>query len=154
MSKHSDAISTAIEQSCQMKAEIVARDEREGGVRALLNLGHTFGHAIEAHLGYGGWLHGEAVGAGMVLAARVSGAMGMLVESEVQRVVLICERANLPTEPPKGMTPDDFFRHMAVDKKNVDGRLRLVLMRALGAAYLEENAPMALLDDVLTACCH
>ncbi len=154
MSKHSDAISTAIEQSCQMKAEIVARDEREGGVRALLNLGHTFGHAIEAHLGYGGWLHGEAVGAGMVLAARVSGAMGMLVESEVQRVVSICERANLPTEPPKGMTPDDFFRHMAVDKKNVDGRLRLVLMRALGAAYLEENAPMALLDDVLTACCH
>ena len=151
MSKHSDAISTAIEHSCQMKAEIVARDERESGVRALLNLGHTFGHAIEAHLGYGGWLHGEAVGAGMVLAARVSGAMGMLVESEVQRVVSICERANLPTEPPKGMTPDDFFRHMAVDKKNVDGRLRLVLMRALGEAYFEENAPMALLNDVLTS---
>jgi len=154
MSKHSQAISTAIEQSCQMKAEIVARDEREGGVRALLNLGHTFGHAIEAHLGYGGWLHGEAVGAGMVLAARVSCAMGMLVESDVQRVLSICQRANLPTEPPKGMTPDDFFRHMAVDKKNVDGRLRLVLLRALGVAYLEDHAPMALLDDVLTACCH
>lgn len=154
MSKQSDAISKAIEHSCQMKAEIVARDEREGGVRALLNLGHTFGHAIEAHLGYGGWLHGEAVGAGMVLAARVSSAMGTLVESDVQRVLSICQRANLPTEPPKGMATDDFFRHMAVDKKNIDGRLRLVLMRALGTAYLEDNVPMALLDDVLTACCH
>jgi 3-dehydroquinate synthase len=153
MAKDSEAISTAIERSCQMKADIVARDEREGGVRALLNLGHTFGHAIEAHLGYGGWLHGEAVGAGMVLAARLSQAMGMLLDADLARVIAVCERVVLPVEPPIGMTPDDFMKHMAVDKKNIDGRLRLVLMRSLGDAYVEDQAPSELLLDVLSACC-
>ena len=152
MAKDAEAVSVAIERSCQMKADIVARDEREGGVRALLNLGHTFGHAIEAHLGYGGWLHGEAVGAGMVLAARLSQAMGMLSDADVARVIAVCERVALPTEPPAGMTPEDFMKHMAVDKKNIDGRLRLVLMRSLGDAYVEDQAPNELLLDVLNAC--
>ena len=153
MAKDTETVSIAIERSCQMKAEIVARDEREGGVRALLNLGHTFGHAIEAHLGYGGWLHGEAVGAGMVLAGRLSQAMGMLAESDVTRIVTVCERANLPVRPPNGMTVDDFLTHMAVDKKNIDGRLRFVLMKSLGNAYVEEQVPSDLLNDVLNACC-
>ncbi len=153
MAKDAEAISVAIERSCQMKADIVARDEREGGVRALLNLGHTFGHAIEAHLGYGGWLHGEAVGTGMVLAARLSQAMGMLSDADVARVIAVCERVALPTEPPAGMTPDDFMTHMAIDKKNIDGRLRLVLMHSLGDAYVEDQAPNELLLDVLNACC-
>ena len=118
MARDAETVSIAIERSCQMKAEIVARDEREGGIRALLNLGHTFGHAIEAHLGYGGWLHGEAVGAGMVLAARLSQAMGLITESDVTRIVAVCEGVNLPVSPPTGMTADDFLTHMAVDKKN------------------------------------
>ena len=154
LAKDSSALSKAIEHSCKMKSAIVARDERESGVRALLNLGHTFGHAIEAHLGYSGCLHGEAVGTGMVLAAQMSHMMGLLSESDVTRTVSICKRANLPVKPPKGMTPNDFLGHMAVDKKNIDGRLRLVLMRSLGVAFVEEQAPMAVLDDVLQACCH
>ncbi|MBH96100.1 MAG: 3-dehydroquinate synthase [Gammaproteobacteria bacterium] len=154
IAKEPSALSKAIEHSCKMKAAIVARDERESGVRALLNLGHTFGHAIEAHLGYSGCLHGEAVGTGMVLAARLSHMVGMLSESDVIRTVSICERANLPVKPPKGMTPNDFLKHMAVDKKNIDGRLRLILMRSLGAAFVEEQVPMTVLDNVLQACCH
>ncbi|NCX48319.1 MAG: 3-dehydroquinate synthase [Gammaproteobacteria bacterium] len=132
LAKDSEVISTAIERSCQMKADIVARDEREGGVRALLNLGHTFGHAIEA---------------------RLSQAMGMLSDADLARVIAVCERVVLPVEPPIGMTPDDFMKHMAVDKKNIDGRLRLVLMRSLGDAYVEDQAPSELLLDVLSACC-
>jgi len=154
MANEQEAIAQAIEHSCRMKAEIVARDEREGSVRALLNLGHTFGHAIEAHLGYGGWLHGEAVGAGMVIAARLSHAMELISETDVARVVAVCQAAGLPVEPPKGMMSDDFMTHMAVDKKNIDGRLRLVLMRRLGDAYVEDQAPSNLLQSVLTACCH
>ena len=154
IAKEPSALSKAIERSCKMKAAIVARDEHESGVRALLNLGHTFGHAIEAHLGYSGCLHGEAVGTGLVLAARLSHMMGMLSESDVIRTVSICERANLPVQPPKGMTPNDFLERMAIDKKNIDGRLRLGLMRSLGVAFVEEQAPMAVLDSVLRACCH
>ncbi len=153
MARDAETVSIAIERCCQMKAEIVARDEREGGIRALLNLGHTFGHAIEAHLGYGGWLHGEAVGAGMVLAARLSQAMGLITESDVTRIVAVCKGANLPVSPPSGMTADDFLIHMAVDKKNIDGRLRFVLMRSLGNGYVEEQVPSELLNDVLNACC-
>lgn len=148
-----EALTEAIARSCQMKADIVARDEREGGVRALLNLGHTFGHAIEAHLGYGDWLHGEAVGAGMVMAAQTSAALGDLSATDVGRVIEVCEQAGLPVAPPEGMTPSDFMQHMAVDKKNVDGRLRLVLLRRLGDAYVADAVPQDLLDAVLTACC-
>jgi len=154
MTKDAETLSSSIELSCRMKADIVSRDEREGGVRALLNLGHTFGHAIEAHLDYGDWLHGEAVGAGMVLAARLSKEMGLLSEVDVARVIAVCERVNLPVRPPQGMTSEDFMKHMAVDKKNVDGQLRLVLMTSLGEAYVEDHVPAETLLDVLNACCH
>lgn len=153
LTKDATALTEAVARSCQMKAEIVARDEREGGVRALLNLGHTFGHAIEAHLGYGDWLHGEAVGAGMVMAATLSAHMGQLTSADVQRVRHICHQVGLPVDPPSGMTPADFLRHMAVDKKNVDGRLRLVLMRALGEAYVADAVSSSDLETVLDQCC-
>lgn len=149
-----DLIGQAVARSCHMKAEIVAQDEREGGVRALLNLGHTFGHAIEAHLGYGGWLHGEAVGAGMVMAARLSKALGWLSDADVVRVRQVCVRAGLPSAPPPGMTGDDFMTHMAVDKKNVDGRMRFVALRSLGAAEVVQDVSSQTLEAVFQACCH
>jgi 3-dehydroquinate synthase len=153
-SQDAGALTEAIRRACAMKADIVRRDEREGGVRALLNLGHTFGHAIEAHLGYGDWLHGEAVGAGMVMAAQVSAQLGALDDADVARVISVCAGAGLPTQPPTGMTPQDFMTHMAVDKKNVDGRMRFVLMRALGDAYVEHAVNPESLSAVLTTCCH
>ena len=152
--KDAEALAEAIEHSCQMKADIVALDERESGVRALLNFGHTFGHAIETHLGYSEWLHGEAVSVGMVMATRLSHAMGMISNTDVDRVISICEKAALPVRPPKGMTSSSFLKHMAVDKKNEDGRLRLVLLRSLGEAYVEDTVSEKLLSDVLNSCCH
>lgn len=153
MSKDHAALTEAIAKSCQMKAAIVAQDEREGGVRALLNLGHTFGHAIEAHLGYGDWLHGEAVGAGMVMAATLSAHIGHLSSADVQRVRALCAGAGLPVDPPAGMSPSDFLTHMAVDKKNVDGQMRLILMRALGEAYVADSVSRDDLELVLSQCC-
>ncbi len=152
--KNSEFLGEAIERSCLMKANIVAQDEHESGVRALLNLGHTFGHAIEAHLDYKEWLHGEAVSVGMIIAAKLSHAMGKIVNEDVERVISICERVALPIEPPQGMTPDDFLKHMAVDKKNEDGRLRLVLLKSLGKAYIDDSVSRPLLLSVLTACCN
>lgn len=143
----------AIYRSCACKAEIVALDEREGGLRAILNLGHTFGHAIETFAGYGNWLHGEAVGAGMMMAADLSLRQGMISEQERTRVTRIIARAKLPERPPEGMKPDDFRRLMAVDKKNVDGSLRLVLLRALGDAVVTGEVDAEHLDATLRAFC-
>ena len=128
------ALAHAIQRSCALKAEIVAEDETEQGVRALLNLGHTFGHAIEAHQGYGNWLHGEAVGTGMLMAAELSARLGWLSTDDVERVRAILRAAGLPLEAPAEMGVDDFLSRMRLDKKNVDSRLRLVLLRALGEA--------------------
>lgn len=144
-----DALTYAIKRSCECKAEIVAADERESGVRALLNLGHTFGHAIETQLGYGSWLHGEAVAAGMVIAAQLSAEIGWLSNAEVTRIRSLIASANLPTSAPVGMTVDDFIRHMAVDKKVLDGRLRFVLLRQLGHAEATSEVPLQLLRQVL-----
>ena len=116
------ALSYAIERSCACKAEVVAADEREGGVRALLNLGHTFGHAIESHCGYGNWLHGEAVGAGIMLAARLSKLEGGLSDDQVLRIELLLERAGLPTRGPEAMKTEDYLDLMALDKKVQDGK--------------------------------
>ncbi|WBU42018.1 MULTISPECIES: 3-dehydroquinate synthase [Marinobacter] len=135
-----EAIGEAIFRSCQCKADVVAADEREGGLRAILNLGHTFGHAIETYAGYGSWLHGEAVGTGMMMASDLSRREGMISADDHQRAVALIRRAGLPERAPKGMTPDDFMSLMAVDKKNVDGNLRLVLMRALGDAFVTADA--------------
>ena len=142
-------ITEAIARSCAIKAEVVAADEREGGVRAILNLGHSFGHAIEAHQGYGTWLHGEAVGAGMVMALEMSRQLGWLPAEDCRRGIDLIARAGLPTAPPRGMLADDFRQLMAVDKKVLDGQLRLVLLRQLGEAVVTADFEAAVLDGVL-----
>ncbi len=145
------ALSQAIERSCRIKAAIVAADERETGERALLNLGHTFGHAIETGMGYGVWLHGEAVATGMVLAADLSARLGWLNPAQVERVRVLLTRAGLPLTPPPELTPDDFLRLMAVDKKVQDGRLRLVLLRDLGQGVIAESVDARQLRATLAA---
>ncbi|MDX1757564.1 MAG: 3-dehydroquinate synthase [Marinobacter sp.] len=147
------ALIEAIYRSCACKAEVVAQDEREGGLRAVLNLGHTFGHAIETFAGYGEWLHGEAVGSGMVMAADLSRRLGMISEADQARVDRIVGQAGLPTSVPAGMQPDDFRRLMAVDKKNIDGALRLVLLNALGDAVIVADANPDRLQETLSRFC-
>jgi len=150
MAGDSQLLTEAIARSCQCKADIVAEDEREGGKRALLNLGHTFGHAIETEMGYGQWLHGEAVACGMWLAADLSHRLGWLTQAEVKRVENILLAANLPVRPPKEMTLTTFLQPMAVDKKNIDGQLRLILLRKLGQAELVEFNNQPLLEECLS----
>ncbi len=131
-----EALAYCIEKSCHNKADVVAADETEQGIRAILNLGHTFGHAIETHTGYSSWLHGEAVAAGMVMACRYSVELGWLADSVAARAEALLERCDLPTEPPNNMSASDFLSHMAHDKKVRDGKLRLVLMQQLGEAVV------------------
>jgi 3-dehydroquinate synthase len=128
------AVAEAIERSCAAKARIVAADEREGGVRAILNLGHTFGHAIEAAQGYGRWLHGEAVAAGMLLAARLSARRGWIDARDVDELGDWLAGQGLPVKPPGDMSLENWLEHMRRDKKVVDGRLRLVLLKKVGEA--------------------
>jgi 3-dehydroquinate synthase len=141
------ALAYAIERSCALKAAIVAADERESGQRALLNLGHTFGHAIETGTGYGNWLHGEAVAAGMLMAADLSARHGWLSSNAVQRTEALLRQAGLPTSPPAEMAADRFMELMAVDKKVVDGGLRLVLLKDIGDALVTSDFR----QDLLTA---
>lgn len=148
-----DSLCYAIERSCRNKARVVAADEREKGERALLNLGHTFGHAIETHTGYGTWLHGEAVAAGTVMAMDLSVRLGTLPEPELHRVTSLLQRAGLPVMPPAGMTPEIFLEHMAVDKKVEKGRIRLVLLDALGSARLCDDYPPDRLHQTLAHFC-
>mgnify|MGYP006189243511 CR=1 FL=1 len=139
LNRDPEALAYAIERSCQIKADVVAADEREGGIRAILNLGHTFGHAIEAVQGYGNWLHGEAVAAGMVMACRLSEALEWLSPEVVVRAEKLIAAAGLPIAPPPTMTTDDFLEAMAVDKKVLDGRVRLVLLKACGQAVVTSD---------------
>lgn len=149
LARDPEALTEAIFRSCQHKADIVAADEREAGQRALLNLGHTFGHAIEAGMGYGQWLHGEAVATGMVMAAELSQQMGWLTTEDVAYVRHILQRARLPVDPPAQLSGDDFMRYMAVDKKVLDGTLRLVLMKALGESIVTADFDADALTRVL-----
>ncbi len=151
LARDAAALSEAIERSCRNKAGIVAADERETGERALLNLGHTFGHAIETGVGYGQWLHGEAVAAGMVMAADLSARLGWLGREQVERIRALLARARLPLDPPPELTPDDFLRLMAVDKKVKDGRLRLILLRELGQGVIAEDVDARRLRETLLA---
>ena len=144
------ALEHVIVESCRHKAEVVAQDEREAGQRALLNLGHTFGHAIETASGYGQWLHGEAVAVGMLMAASMSERLGWIESSDVQRIQTLLTRANLPVAAPKAMSTSDFLDHMSVDKKVTDGRIRLVLLKGIGSAELVAEYPQSLLEDVLS----
>jgi len=147
----SAALAHVIHRSCQIKAELVAQDERESGVRALLNLGHTFGHAIEAGMGYGQWLHGEAVATGMLMAVRMSQRLGWISAAEVTRLARLLEAANLPTQAPVKLTADQFLHYMGLDKKVLDGRLRLVLLREIGRASVETDIDITLLREVISA---
>jgi 3-dehydroquinate synthase len=142
------ALTYAIRRSCELKAEVVAGDERESGARALLNLGHTFGHAIEAGLSYGTWLHGEAVASGTVMAARLSHAMGMLDDADVARISALLQRAGLPVEAP-ALGADTYLDLMGMDKKVEGGKLRLILLRAIGQAYVSSDFPQAALRRLL-----
>jgi len=148
MARDPAALEEAIARSCANKAEIVTQDEREAGLRALLNFGHTFGHAIEAAMGYGTWLHGEAVAAGMVLAARLSERLGYLDRSAVQRVITLLKRAGLPVEAP-AISVDRFIALMAVDKKVDSGKITFVLLRHPGNAFVAGDVPDLLLREVL-----
>ena len=150
VARDSAALAYAIRRSCEIKAAVVAEDERESGVRAILNFGHTFGHAIEAAMGYGEWLHGEAVGAGMVLAARLSAAQGRIANSDALRVERLVAALGLPTSAP-AIAVDDWFEHMGRDKKNEEGRVTLILLDALGKAAVVRDTPAAAIRKVVSA---
>jgi 3-dehydroquinate synthase len=146
------ALAHVIRRSCEIKAEIVGRDEREHGERALLNLGHTFGHAFESATFYKEWLHGEAVGAGVVMAAAMSSACGLLAAADAERVRALIARAGLPTRS-ASVTPQAALEHMRIDKKVLGGRLRLVLLRRIGEAFVTADYPAAALARTLEAHC-
>ena len=144
------ALAEAVYRSCAHKARIVANDEKEQGERALLNLGHTFGHAIESYLGYGEWLHGEAVATGMVMAADLSQRMGWISAEDLARTKNIIQRANLPILCPQ-IPLDDFLAYMAHDKKVLNGQLRLVLMQAVGQAIITKTFDVELMKQAILA---
>jgi 3-dehydroquinate synthase len=144
-----DALAFAIERACLNKAQVVSEDEFESGVRATLNLGHTFGHAIETGVGYGAYLHGEAVAIGTCMAADVSRAKGWLSAADVARIEAIFKAANLPITPPEQMDVSRFLDLMAVDKKNVNGELRLILLKTIGEAALPMPVERHLLAQTL-----
>ena len=145
----------AVRRSCEIKAWVVGQDEREAGLRAILNFGHTFGHAIEAGMGYGVWLHGEGVAAGMVMAAELSRRLGLVDEAFVERLTRLIERAGLPVKGPVIDAVDNAGRYlelMRVDKKSEDGKIRFVLIDGPGKAVVRA-APDALVREVIDACC-
>ncbi|WP_329602048.1 3-dehydroquinate synthase [Sansalvadorimonas verongulae] len=152
--RNESAMIEAVLRSCDNKSKVVAEDEKESGRRALLNLGHTFGHAIETHQGYGNWLHGEAVAVGMVMAAQLSARMGWIDGSIVVRTIGLLEKANLPVQPPMDMAPDDFLSLMSVDKKVIDGQLRLILLKGIGDAVVTSETTAQQLLDYLASVCH
>lgn len=151
LARDPEALAYAIERSCRDKAAIVAEDETEAGARALLNLGHTFGHAIETGMGYGAWLHGEAVGTGMVLAGQLSARLGWLTNADLERIVSLMGRAGLPTVAPAEIDSRRFLELMAVDKKVQDGLLRLVLLKGIGKAVITAEATAAQITATLEA---
>ena len=153
LGRDKNTLAYAIERSCLNKAEIVEADEHEKGVRALLNLGHTFGHAIETVSGYGVWLHGEAVAAGMSMAAHFSQKLGWLEVDDCERIVGLIAKAKLPVSPPEIMTVAKFKELMAVDKKVEDGKIRLVLLKQLGDAVTTSEFDYHLLDEYLAQTC-
>jgi len=149
LKRDKEAMAYVIERSCQNKAEIVAEDEFESGIRAILNLGHTFGHAIETGAGYGKYLHGEAVAIGIGYAADLSKRLGWLTDEDVDRILSLLKAAHLPVLPPKEMNVEKFIDLMAVDKKNVDGNIKLILLKSLGQATLPISVEQSLLEKTL-----
>jgi len=151
LSRDPDALMYAIERSCRNKADVVAADELEAGQRALLNLGHTFGHAIETGVGYGAWLHGEAVAVGMCMAADLSSRLGWLDSDAVRRTCALIGAAGLPIRAPDDLGPQRFRELMALDKKVLGGKIRLVLLRGIGNALVTSDFDQAKLEETLRA---
>lgn len=151
LARDAAALAHAVERSCINKAEVVAADETEQGERATLNLGHTFGHAIEAGMGFGNWLHGEAVAAGTVMAAELSARLGFLGAADVARVRRIFERAGLPVSGPQ-LGTDRYIELMRHDKKVEDGRLRLILLKSVGSAIIHDGASLEQISASIEAC--
>lgn len=149
LARDKGALIYAIKRSCEIKAEVVAADEKEKGQRALLNLGHTFGHAIETAMGYGNWLHGEAVGCGMAMAARMSHKLGWMTDSELDRTISLITRAQLPITPPSEISTERFLELMSVDKKVIDGTLRLILLKGIGSSVVTSDFPAKVLQETL-----
>jgi 3-dehydroquinate synthase len=149
LARDKQALAYAIERSCLNKAEIVSEDETEGGVRATLNLGHTFGHAIETGAGYGTYLHGEAIAIGTCQAADLSRRKGWLNDGDVERIISLFKKCNLPVNPPEQLDSDRFLELMAVDKKNINGQIRLILLTKIGAATLPIDVDKTLLIQTL-----
>ncbi len=145
-----DALTYAIARCCQIKADVVAEDETERGVRALLNLGHTFGHAIEAEMGYGVWLHGEAVATGTIMAALTSLKLGLIQQTDFDRVARIMQAFDLPITSPENMTFDSYIKHMRRDKKVLAGQIRLVLPTSIGTAEVFSDVKESLLAEVIS----
>ncbi|MCP5149956.1 MAG: 3-dehydroquinate synthase [Ectothiorhodospiraceae bacterium] len=152
LARDRDALARTVHWSCAIKARVVAADEREAGERALLNFGHTFGHAIEAGLGFGTWLHGEAVAAGMCIAADLCVRTGLASAEEAQRLRALLARARLPTSAPARLGPERMRELMALDKKVRAGRIRLVLMRGLGSGLVSDDYDQGALDATLHEC--
>jgi 3-dehydroquinate synthase len=152
LARDHDCLTKVIYRSCEIKAEMVSADETEDGIRALLNLGHTFGHAIEAGLGFGTWLHGEAVAAGLCLAADLSARLGRIDRSDVERVERLVASASLPIRAPGELSAERMLELMAVDKKIKDGRLRVVLLGAIGKADLDSDFDRRALEETLQEC--
>ncbi len=146
------AMAYCIRRCCELKAEVVAADERETGLRALLNLGHTFGHAIEAEMGYGNWLHGEAVAAGMVMAARTSERLGQFSSAETQRIITLLKRAGLPVNGPREMSAQAYLPHMLRDKKVLAGEMRLILPLAIGKSEVRSGVSHELVLNAIADC--
>ncbi len=151
LARDPEALTFAIRRSCEDKAEIVAADEREAGIRALLNLGHTFGHAIETATGYSSWLHGEAVGTGMLIAADLSTRLGWLSQADYRRIEALVIEAGLPTRAPADLDPDTFLELMGRDKKVQDGVIRLILLKGIGQAVISDDYDPRLLRETLDA---
>lgn len=150
MARDDDTVTEAIARSCQNKADVVVADETEQGERALLNLGHTFGHAIETGLGYGVWLHGEAVAAGTMMAAALSRRMGWINDADIGRIEALFLRAKLPTFGPGNLMPDEYFSLMSHDKKVTGGQLRLILLKGIGSAVMTGEAPRTLIAAAIS----
>jgi len=153
MNKEKSSVIDAIYQSCKDKANIVAEDELEAGKRALLNLGHTFGHAIENSMGYGNYLHGEAISIGMYMAAVMSEKEGFIDQSQVSRVKSILENCELPTRLTGKINFSDFSKSMSVDKKVLKGKIRLVLLKPIGAAFISDDYHKEFLDQTIKEFC-
>jgi 3-dehydroquinate synthase len=150
LARERDALAHAVRRSCELKAQVVAEDEREAGKRAILNFGHTFGHAIEAGAGYGEWLHGEAVAAGMVMAAELSARAGDLSRDDAQRIKRLIARAGLPVRGPS-LSLDRYLELMQVDKKAAAGKVRFVLLESIGHAVLRRDVDNTLVRESIAA---